>query len=115
MFWVCITAIRIFVEKVIVEFWREQNFALSKLWGVSMDEITKDEMRERMENIELIRDIIFGSKLKEYDSRIDRLESKSEAIQTFVRLGGFNSVCDREAFPKGKLAKFRVAAISKIL
>jgi len=29
-----------------------------------MDEITKDEMREIMENIEFIRDIIFGSKFK---------------------------------------------------
>ena len=29
-----------------------------------MDEITKDEMREIMENIDLIRNIILGSKFK---------------------------------------------------
>ena len=41
-----------------------------------MGEISQDEMRERIGNIDLIRDIIFGSKLKEYDSRLDKLESK---------------------------------------
>jgi hypothetical protein len=50
-----------------------------------MDEITKDEMRERMGNIDLIRDIIFGSKLKEYDSRIDRLESKLSLLEQEMR------------------------------
>jgi ElaB/YqjD/DUF883 family membrane-anchored ribosome-binding protein len=50
-----------------------------------MDEITKDEMRERMGNIDLIRDIIFGSKLKEYDSRIDRLESKFSLLEQEMR------------------------------
>jgi ElaB/YqjD/DUF883 family membrane-anchored ribosome-binding protein len=50
-----------------------------------MDEITKDEMRERMGNIDIIRDIIFGSKLKEYDSRIDRLESKLSLLEQEMR------------------------------
>jgi ElaB/YqjD/DUF883 family membrane-anchored ribosome-binding protein len=50
-----------------------------------MDEITKDEMRERMGNIDIIRDIIFGSKLKEYDSRIDRLESKFSLLEQEMR------------------------------
>ena len=50
-----------------------------------MDEITKDEMRERMGNIDLIRDIIFGSKLKEYDSRIERLESKFSLLEQEMR------------------------------
>ena len=40
-----------------------------------MGEISKEEMRERIGNIDLIRDIIFGSKLQEYDTRLDKLES----------------------------------------
>ena len=50
-----------------------------------MDEITKDEMRERIGNIDLIRDIILGSKLKKYDSRIDRLESKFSLLEQEMR------------------------------
>ena len=50
-----------------------------------MDEITKDEMRERMENIDLILDIIFCSKLKEYDSLIERLESKFSLLEQEMR------------------------------
>ncbi len=46
-----------------------------------MGEITKDEMRERMGNIELIRDIIFGPKLQEYDHRIDKLESHLSLLE----------------------------------
>jgi ElaB/YqjD/DUF883 family membrane-anchored ribosome-binding protein len=42
-------------------------------------------MRERRENIDLIRDIIFGSKLKEDDSRIDRLESKFSLLEQEMR------------------------------
>jgi hypothetical protein len=41
-----------------------------------MRDITQEEMRERMGNIDLIRDIIFGPKLQEYDNRIDKLESR---------------------------------------
>ena len=32
-----------------------------------MAEITKEEMRERLGNIDQIRDIIFGAQLREYD------------------------------------------------
>ena len=50
-----------------------------------MGEITKDEIRERMGNIDLIRDIIFGSKLQEYDTRIDKLESNLSLLEKDTR------------------------------
>lgn len=50
-----------------------------------MGEITKDEIRERMGNIDLIRDIIFGAKLQEYDSRIEKLESHLSLLEKEIR------------------------------
>jgi archaellum component FlaC len=50
-----------------------------------MGEITKDEMRERMGNIDLIRDIIFGPKLQEYDARLDKLESNLSSLDKEMR------------------------------
>lgn len=50
-----------------------------------MGEISQDEMRERIGNIDLIRDIIFGSKLQEYDSRLDKLESKLSLLDQEMR------------------------------
>lgn len=50
-----------------------------------MSEITKEEMRERMGNIEQIRDILFGPKLQEYDSRIDKLESQLSLLEKEMR------------------------------
>ncbi|MDY7002692.1 MAG: hypothetical protein SWX82_01605 [Cyanobacteriota bacterium] len=41
-----------------------------------MAELSKEEMRERLGNIDKIRDIIFGSKLREYESRFEKLESE---------------------------------------
>ncbi|MBD2189560.1 hypothetical protein [Pseudanabaena mucicola] len=46
-----------------------------------MGEITRDEIRERLGNIDQIRDIIFGAHLREYTSRLDRAESDISAIQ----------------------------------
>jgi hypothetical protein len=46
-----------------------------------MRDITQEEMRERMGNIDLIRDIIFGPKLQEYDHRIDKLESNLSLLE----------------------------------
>ncbi|HEY9608877.1 hypothetical protein [Allocoleopsis sp.] len=46
-----------------------------------MRDISQEEMRERMGNIDLIRDIIFGPKLQEYDSRIDKLESHLSLLE----------------------------------
>jgi len=50
-----------------------------------MGEISKDEMRERMGNIELIRDIIFGPKLQDYDGRLDQLESAFSLLEKEMR------------------------------
>ena len=46
-----------------------------------MRDITQEEMRERIGNIDLIRDIIFGSKIHEYDARIEKLESHISLLE----------------------------------
>ncbi|MGB3512555.1 MAG: hypothetical protein WBA93_25630 [Microcoleaceae cyanobacterium] len=50
-----------------------------------MTELTKEEMRERLGNIEKIRDIIFGSKLREYENRFDKLESELSLVQQEIK------------------------------
>ncbi|HEY9653306.1 MAG TPA: hypothetical protein V6C95_21785 [Coleofasciculaceae cyanobacterium] len=50
-----------------------------------MAEFSKDELRDRMGNIDLIRDIIFGPKLQEYDSRLEKLESNLSALEKEMR------------------------------
>jgi DNA anti-recombination protein RmuC len=50
-----------------------------------MGEITKEEMRERLGNIDQIRDIIFGPQLREYDRRIDKLESNLSLLEQEMR------------------------------
>ncbi len=50
-----------------------------------MSEVSKEEIRERMGNVELIRDIIFGSKLQEYDNRLDKLESQLSLLDKEMR------------------------------
>ncbi|HBW57143.1 MAG TPA: hypothetical protein DEF27_04810 [Oscillatoriales bacterium UBA8482] len=46
-----------------------------------MAEITKEEMRERLGNIDQIRDIIFGSQLRDYNSRFEKIESDLALLQ----------------------------------
>lgn len=46
-----------------------------------MAELTKEEMRERLGNIDQIRDIIFGAQLREYNTRFDKLESDVARVQ----------------------------------
>ncbi len=50
-----------------------------------MGEITRDEIRERLGNIDQIRDIIFGAHLREYTSRLDKAESDISTMQQDVR------------------------------
>lgn len=50
-----------------------------------MVEFSKDELRDRMGNIDLIRDIIFGPKLQEYDNRLEKLESHLSALEQEMR------------------------------
>ncbi|MCT7948517.1 hypothetical protein NG798_01810 [Ancylothrix sp. C2] len=46
-----------------------------------MPEITKEEMREKLGNIDQIRDILFGSLLREYGSRFEKIESDIALLQ----------------------------------
>jgi DNA anti-recombination protein RmuC len=50
-----------------------------------MTEITKEEMRERLGNIDQIRDIIFGAQLREYDNRFDKIESDITILQQDIQ------------------------------
>lgn len=50
-----------------------------------MGEMTKDEIRERLGNIDQIRDIIVGAKLREYDSRIEQIETDISMLQQEMR------------------------------
>ena len=51
-----------------------------------MSEITQqDKNRERIENIDKIRDIIFGSQQREYEGRFQQLESSLSSFQAEVR------------------------------
>ncbi|HEY9810781.1 MAG TPA: hypothetical protein V6D13_15740 [Halomicronema sp.] len=46
-----------------------------------MPELTKEEMREKLGNIDQIRDILFGSLLREYGSRFEKIESDIALLQ----------------------------------
>jgi len=50
-----------------------------------MGEITKEEIRERLGNIDQIRDIIFGAHLREYAERFDRIEASVSEFQEDLR------------------------------
>lgn len=46
-----------------------------------MADITKEEMRDRLGNIDQIRDIILGSQLRDFETRFDKLESDLSMLQ----------------------------------
>ena len=46
-----------------------------------MPEITKEEMRERLGNIDQIRDIIFGSQIRDFNNRFEKLETELSVLQ----------------------------------
>jgi len=50
-----------------------------------MGEITKEEMRDRLGNIDHIRDIIFGAQLREYANSFDKIESDLSLLQQEMR------------------------------
>jgi uncharacterized Zn finger protein (UPF0148 family) len=57
-----------------------------------MAEITKEQMRDRLGNLEQIRELLFGQKMQDYDEfcancdlRLQRLESDFSAFQAEVR------------------------------
>lgn len=50
-----------------------------------MAELNRDEIRERLGNIDQIRDIIFGPQLREYNSRLDKIESNLSLMEQEMR------------------------------
>ena len=50
-----------------------------------MSDITKDEVRDRLGNIDQIRDIIFGAQLRDYDNRLNKVESDVLLLQKDLR------------------------------
>jgi len=46
-----------------------------------MADLNREEMRERLGNIDQIRDIIFGPQLREYNSRLDSIESQISLLE----------------------------------
>ncbi|NEP01206.1 MAG: hypothetical protein F6K58_21625 [Symploca sp. SIO2E9] len=46
-----------------------------------MTEITKEDMRERLGNIDKIRDLLLGVQLREYDRRFDHIESEVSRLR----------------------------------
>ena len=46
-----------------------------------MADISKEEMRERLGNIDQIRDILFGGQAREYNNRFEQLESNLSLVQ----------------------------------
>ncbi len=51
-----------------------------------MVDITRDEMRERLGNIDQIRDLLFGQKLREYEERFQKCEEYLDKINTELSL-----------------------------
>jgi DNA anti-recombination protein RmuC len=51
----------------------------------TMSDITKDDVRDRLGNIDQIRDIIFGSQLRENDNRFSKIESDVVYVQQDLR------------------------------
>ncbi|MBW4616419.1 MAG: DUF1664 domain-containing protein [Desmonostoc vinosum HA7617-LM4] len=50
-----------------------------------MSQMSRDDVRERLGNIDQIRDIIFGAQLREYDNRFNKLETDIARTQQEMR------------------------------
>jgi hypothetical protein len=50
-----------------------------------MTQMLREEVRERLGNIDQIRDIIFGAQLREYETRFGKLESDISLLQQDMR------------------------------
>lgn len=50
-----------------------------------MSDITKDEIRDRLGNIDQIRDIIFGAQLRDYDTRLSKIETDVALLKQETR------------------------------
>ena len=50
-----------------------------------MTQMLREEVRERLGNIDQIRDIIFGAQIREYETRFGKLESDISLLQEEMR------------------------------
>ncbi|MEO1429850.1 MAG: hypothetical protein AAFV71_12445 [Cyanobacteria bacterium J06633_8] len=50
-----------------------------------MTQMLREEVRERLGNIDQIRDIIFGAQIREYETRFGKLESEISLLQQEMR------------------------------
>jgi hypothetical protein len=50
-----------------------------------MNQMSREDVRERLGNIDQIRDVIFGTQLREYENRFTKLESDMSLLQQEMR------------------------------
>lgn len=50
-----------------------------------MDELNKSDLRDRLGNIDQIRDILFGAQLRDYNNRLEQLESSLSILHQEIR------------------------------
>ncbi|MBD2664693.1 hypothetical protein B6N60_01897 [Richelia sinica FACHB-800] len=50
-----------------------------------MSQMNRDDVRERLGNIDQIRDIIFGTQIREYDNQLSKLEKHISLLQQEMR------------------------------
>ena len=50
-----------------------------------MNQMSREDVRERLGNIDQIRDVIFGTQLREYEDRFSKLESDMSLLQQEMR------------------------------
>ena len=48
---------------------------------MNMTQMSREDVRERLGNIDQIRDIIFGTQLREYENQFTKLESDISVLQ----------------------------------
>lgn len=52
---------------------------------MNMSQMSREDVRERLGNIDQIRDIIFGTQLREYENRFSKVESDISVLQQEMR------------------------------
>ncbi|MBC6452903.1 MAG: hypothetical protein GDA43_06575 [Hormoscilla sp. SP5CHS1] len=50
-----------------------------------ISDISQDEMRDRLGNVDQIRDLLFGKQQRDYETRLNKLESSLSALQQEMR------------------------------
>jgi uncharacterized protein (UPF0335 family) len=71
-----------------------------------INQIKRDDMYDKLGNIDQIRDIIFGAQLREYNSRFEKIEADIVATQDELR--------DRVSEIKNALTSQKCAWRSKV-